>query len=473
MIKPCFSLVLLLATVVGCGSADDEAAVGKSLGKSPRYPLPGCEDIDPAPCDVRITSCQTRLLALAACLRGEEPGELPPISRMSEAQYTAYLNDLLAEMDPPPDPNHYERALTMLGLVAPQAFSPETVVSEQAEFIAGQYRWKTKDILLVEHGERFDERVSSPVLVHEFIHLLQDRDVDLMAFEEEYATTHDSYLASDSVIEGEARMHESRYRASMLGLNPATIDWERRFQSTLESDETWIVKQPSPHTASWQVFPYEWGARYIHLIWQAGGLQKVLGKFAAPPTASQVLMASDHEAADMSFTPGNLSAPIPPAEWTLLYHDPIVLGAWDTFLALAKQTTLDKARTLALAWRSDQLWIYGGALPAAPSTAVVWCIDFADEVTAATVATVGAGVVGEAGVRQQGVRVVLAKTDALLPLDWAFAPEPGTDGGTPTDAGSVDGSQDAGWVDRIDDDGSTVDQDSAEAVFTPDGPAAP
>ena len=64
----------------------------------------------------------------------------------------------------------------MLGLVAPNAFSPETVVSEQAEFIAGLYRSKTKDILLVEHGERFDERISSPVLVHEFIDLLQDRD---------------------------------------------------------------------------------------------------------------------------------------------------------------------------------------------------------------------------------------------------------------------------------------------------------
>ena len=156
----------------------------------------------------------------------------------------------------------------------------------------------------------------------------------------------------------------------MLGLNPATIDWERRFQSTLESDETWIVKEPSPYTASWRVFPLPMGCTLHALHWRAGGLQKVLGRFAAPPTASQVLMASEHDAADMSFTPSNFSAPTPSAEWSLLYDDPVVLGAWDTFLALAKQTTLDAARRLALAWRSDRLWIYKGAMMATPSTAV-------------------------------------------------------------------------------------------------------
>ena len=101
MIRPRFTLVLVVATLVGCGSTDDE---GASLGKPPRYPVPGCESVDHAPCDVRTTSCQTRLLALAACLRGEEPGELPPISHMSEAQYAAYLNDLMAETDHPPIP---------------------------------------------------------------------------------------------------------------------------------------------------------------------------------------------------------------------------------------------------------------------------------------------------------------------------------------------------------------------------------
>jgi hypothetical protein len=262
------------------------------------------------------------------------------------------------------------------------------------------------------------------VLVHEFIHALQDRDVDLKAFAGR-ATSYDSSLAADAVVEGEAQLHQTRYGASVLGLDPADIDWTKRFQSRVDAEEPTLAKKPSPYTASWSIFPYQWGARYMHFTWAAGGLPAVRGRFASPPTTTRILMASVDRALDPD--PATIPPPAPAAtaDWNLFASTE--LGAWGVFLFLEKQIAhdVDRARALALGWRGDEVWAYAGAStsPVAPPTAVVWRIDFADEATASGVASIAAGVVGSTGgVRQQGTRLVVARTDGTMPIDWALGP---------------------------------------------------
>lgn len=67
---------LLTALVPLACSGSDETDAGR-LGQPPRFAVPGCKTLDHSACDVRTTLCQTRLLELAACLRGDEPGALP------------------------------------------------------------------------------------------------------------------------------------------------------------------------------------------------------------------------------------------------------------------------------------------------------------------------------------------------------------------------------------------------------------
>ena len=62
--------------VLGCGD-------NLPLGDPPLHPVPGCEGIDPAACDVRTPPCHVRLLAMATCLTGEPLGEMPPVTVMS------------------------------------------------------------------------------------------------------------------------------------------------------------------------------------------------------------------------------------------------------------------------------------------------------------------------------------------------------------------------------------------------------
>ena len=242
---------------------------------------------------MRDSSCQTRLFALAGCLRGEAPGSLPPITVVSEADFAAMQTAEAAMSAPQPHLATWDWALSSLKVIQPGGLAVETMVSQFVKSVWGLYRSDTsKDILIVDHGAEFDEASASPVLVHEMVHALQDREVDLTQFKTTFGKSDDSSLAARSVTEGEARMHETRYRASVLGLDPAAVDWARRFDNAVAVDEKYLLMQPSPLTATSMAFPYEWGARYVYNRWALDSMSGVHGLFLAPPVTTRVLMAS-------------------------------------------------------------------------------------------------------------------------------------------------------------------------------------
>jgi len=409
----CF-LFLLLPLALGCGSASDDDA---RLGPPPLHRVPGCESIDPARCDIRLPECQQRLLDMAACLRGENVLEPPAIQVLSEADYA---NDLARELTPQmQDPNlvQFEAGLNLLGLIERGALSAQTRAEDFAKFAGGVYRDDTKDILIIDHGDSFDAEALSPLLVHEFVHALQDRDLDLSAFKEQ-ASSVDERWAYSAMIEGEANLHEARYGAAMLGLDPTKVDWVAHFQNALAHDEQRLLAEPSPYLASYKYFPYQWGARYMHFTWLAGGMDAVLGRFSMPPTMTHSLLASTMGAVDSDFTPQDLTLAEPPPEWTQIAH--LTLGAWGTFLAFEKRaTTVDSARTMALGWRGDALAIYASRETPAHS-AVLWRLEFMDEAMANQAKSVAERIVGVGNVRQKGPSVIIAKTDGSALLDWAF-----------------------------------------------------
>jgi hypothetical protein len=403
------SWVLAATLAAGCG---DDAEGGLPPGV-PLYPVPGCEAIDPAPCDVFDTGCQTRLLALAACMRGSSPGALPPISRMTEAEYTQYLTAQLAAEQPDPELNHFELGLGMLGLVAPGAFTPSSMAAAQAASVRGFYDHDSGDIVLIDHGTAADDIQVNGVMLHEFVHALQDRDQDLRGWFDEHADTYDSALATRSVVEGEARYHQERFAASLLGLDPAAVDWSQRFDSRVSQATEWIRAQPSPYLASFSAFPYEFGARLIHPRFAARGSAIVGELFASPPASTRALMDYQNDAAGSAGPV--LVEPVPPPEWVLTQET--TLGAWLTYVFLAVGGGVLNPEVHASSWRADRLSIYGSA-SAGSATTVVWRIAFADAATAAAVAEY---LPVRYIVRQSGSEVVIVATNATLPVDWAFA----------------------------------------------------
>lgn len=401
----------ILVGVSGCGSSDEEDA---GLGAPPTYRVPGCEHVDHRPCDIRKEGCQERLMQLAACLRGSDPLPVPPVTMMTEEEFADYLNQSIAE-DPPPDPDHLEIALGLFNLITPGALAPEAVVTRDVERIWGIYR-DEKDILIVDHGVPADEPEPNAVLVHELVHALQDADVDLNRLYDEYSSSFDSDLGVASVVEGEARMHETRFFASLLGLDPGSIDWAEHFQQVAEFAEEAVLGDSSPYLATFSFFPYELGARYVHHAFGESGREGVDQLFASPPTRSHAVMASVTSIASADWPAPEFAALEVPAPYSLWSEGSG--GAWGVYLRLALPTSPGVARPLAMSWRGDQFDIYvSDASP--PETIAAWRIEFADEGSAQQVEGLERD---DGAVYREGARVVIARSTGASVPDWALTP---------------------------------------------------
>jgi hypothetical protein len=210
--KPSLRIVTLLAALLGCSGEEDPT---ESLaGELPFYPVPGCESVEHAPCDVRAEACQTQLLAMAACLRGSESVELPPIEMIDKAEYARRLREGLGTAARP-DPDHEEAAFVLLRLIPVDGFGTEALVAEAVDFVGGFYDSDTQAITLVDAGSDLTARDWSALMVHEFIHYLQDKQLSLAAWREHYRASEDTWFALRALVEGEAQFHQLRYVASL------------------------------------------------------------------------------------------------------------------------------------------------------------------------------------------------------------------------------------------------------------------
>lgn len=404
--------VALGLALTACGSSDDE------LGAPPRYRIPGCEAYDTAPCNVLDKNCQTRLMNIAACLRGEAAAPLPSVSIMTEDEYADDLRMQLAAADPVPDSQEFETVFTWLNLVVPGAFEPENAIAEHVADVAGFYRPEDKTIVIIDHGQNTNVETASDTLVHEFVHALQDREVDLTAFADAYPSYYDTDLAVNAIVEGEARFHETRYRAPMLGLDPRRVDWPATFEKGVVESEAWTLKQQSPLVAAREAFPYAWGARYLSFDWDTTGHDGVLALLQAPPTATHALIASTSAVVTDGFIPTEFEPPVEPAGWTRLGDEK--LGAFGTFLLFGRLDQMD-AEALALDWRGDRLFVETGVAPSgATGTVAVWYADFASAIAASDVSNR----LNAMGFLQvvRGTRLIAAKSArGDIDLSWVFA----------------------------------------------------
>jgi len=409
--------ILSVSFSSGCGS-EDEAPPWRGSSSSNK-PVAGCEAISHASCDVRAGECQERLLTLAACIRQDDVPPMPPVTVMSEAEFADVLYELYEEQAPQPAVNHFERALVGLHMVEPGAFDLDVVVEDLVQNIGGIYRHDSDDIVIVDHGAEVDRDMMSSILVHEFVHYLQDRDVDLEAFTEAFSLTSDSSLAASSIVEGEAEFQQLRYYASLAGMDPNTVDYRERFESMVTWSEDFLLQQPSPYTQIRSVFPYAWGGRYVQAEWAKRGRSAVTERFAVPPTQTRTLMAVRDGVVVEDVATRSFDSPSAPAGFRLFGDD--VGGAFMLFLYLTTLVTPDAAYDLALEWRGDRLSVFATSDDA--GTALAWRIAFADAGAASRFATaVGGRVPSSQIVVEGGTQVVFAIAEPAVNLAWALAP---------------------------------------------------
>jgi hypothetical protein len=351
----CTILAVGLA-VAGCSEADPRPG---ALG----YPLPECPELDVDPCDTRAPECRQRLLELAACVYGVDSAPDVPIRVVTEAQLIDELEAADGEQDDADDAaelEHLERALVDLQLLVPGALTEgHGRIEDLVDRVDGVYRDAEHGIALVDRGMPKNDAESNAVLVHELVHAIQDALYDLKAWQARYDDEPDTLLALRSVSEGQATYAQFRVVFAMLGYDLSRFDlagpiddFRSRLMRSAHAD-------PSPYTASVTTFPYAAGVSPAARGWRASGPHFSAARFEAPPLTTWRALSDSYALALPEPEPIQLTAPGPDPDFVAVGSS--ALGAFMLELFLGSHGfDAETARSLALDWRADRLWVYAG-----------------------------------------------------------------------------------------------------------------
>ena len=402
-----FTAALCLAALTGACGADPQAPQAQ--------PIPGCEMHDIAPCDARKVYCESSRFELAACLRGAVGGSPPPLTLMTEDEYMASVNGPGTAGEMPI--NHYEIAMTWLGLAQPGSFNFAPITKEVVAGLFGTYRWRNRDLLVIDHGKPADDSASNIALVAAMIRALRDRDIQIGTWTTVAGVFDtDSTWGADAMYFGEARFFSNRYQAALEGRDAAHFDEFAQINAGIREDIAWIRSQPSTYVATNARFAPNFGARAMYLTWRRGGMDAVNTLYSDKLITHQ-LMAD--ETAESPLPQLKYHArPRAPETWD---QDAFVtaIGAWGLYLSLGRSMDSDAAWSLALDWRGEQLFVYK-AVESPQDTALVWQLEMADEASASALSAALTSDVPGAQVRQTGTFVTLARASNEDSLDWAF-----------------------------------------------------
>jgi hypothetical protein len=403
-------LLWLALLTCACGSAREDAPSSHSV------PIPGCEMLDVTPCDTQAHDCQLSRLELAACLRGTDAGTLPKVNVMTEQAYVDYINTGPAAR-PLLGTNHFEVAMTWLGLAEPGSFRFVPLETEDVADWFGAYRWRHKEVLVLDHGRPADDAASNVELVAALIQALRDRDTNIAMWTTAVSIFDvDSTWGGDAMYFGEARFYSNRYQAALEGRG-SELDESTRINEGIREDIDWIRTQPSSYVATNSRFAHNFGARAAYLAWQRNGVAAVDTLYDSK-LITQQLMASEAEEGPAP-TLKYHARPRAPGEWD---QDPTVtaLGAWGLYLSLSRHLELAEAWPLALDWSGEQLFVFKGAEGSEDETAMVWQLEMANDASAAALEAALTSNASGAQVQRIGTFVTLAIASSDAPLDWAF-----------------------------------------------------
>jgi hypothetical protein len=295
-------------------------------------------------------------------------------------------------------------------------FVPVTEASYADWF--GTYRWRERDLLIIDHGKPASDVASNVALVAAFIRALRDRDIQIGTWTTVVAVTDvDSNWGADAMYFGEAHLFSNRYQAALSGIDPASLDEFSQFNAGVREDIAWIRAQPSTFVATNARFAQNFGARAMYLAWQRGGVEAVNVLYSDKLITHQ-LMASETEekpAPSLKYH----ARPRAPEQWD---QDPIVtaLGAWGLYLSLARSLKSDAAWSLALGWRGEQLFIFKGREANAEDTALVWQLEMANDASASALEARLRSDEPTARIGRTGTFVTFAQASNEDSLDWVF-----------------------------------------------------
>lgn len=387
----------------------------------------GCQSRGLAICDITQSNCQEDIYYRVLDLRGDayDPfGGLPPIGVISEDQYRQQLIEEQAKSEQDgPDP--WGKALRLLHFTSSAGASPDagsgsdgsgdSSIEDQVKHVYAFYDPATKAVTVISHPSQdadSDLETAMITLAHEFVHALQDREVDLNR--QDFTST-DDYFSWDAMIEGDARFYEYLFMNQLFKLGYTQKVMAQMPDRELDYVYEHFEEAGSPLFAA-RLLIYPLGARYLATAYQQGGNAAVRHAYAKAPIRTVGLLTDDGRVPSTA-TGQACAAPYV----TSLPVSGKTAGA-DQFGALLFYTFLrgwnvdhETAFSSAQAWTGDYLRIQTAT--DFSTTAVAWRLEFSDQPSPALEQALTR--TGELKVVADARSLLVQATDSTTPVAWA------------------------------------------------------
>lgn len=428
-------LCMALIGAPGAMACGDEPAAA-----APLTVIEGCEAQSYAACDALEVSCQERVFAAIACLRQMPDATQPEVRVITRGEYETLLSappmtegsadtdateteGSAAQTDAASatEEANLERALVLLGLAQPADLSEESVVALYSETVPGYFSNDDGFVTLIDDPENPSTAGDDTLLLaHEFLHALQSQEFDLDAAAPDDATF-DQYLATISVIEGEAAMFQGFFAAAMWQLG-GDIDFRSHYTAWVPNAEEVFAGQ-SPLLVGPRYFPYSYGARFVYEVYEQGGIAAIRELYSNLPSSVLSMLPSDGNSSgtliDAEVEPlDTLLAPAPATDFRLIRQDS--LGPWVFGKFLQRSLSQFAFDQLAPHWRGDRFFVYAREA----SVTGVWAVQLDDVARAEQLQAMveGGGNVNLAdsafaAVEGRNVAITVAD-DASLDAEW-------------------------------------------------------
>jgi len=364
-----------IALVLGL-CASSLACSGEDRPSPPQvaHRLPECPDIDTTICDVRDGACQERMLDLAVCVYGASERPNVPVRVVTETRLAQELEEAAAgspddeDASDAQDVPHIEDALVGLRLLMPGDLTQGSTYESLVNRIDGVYQDAKTGIALVDRGKPRNDADSDAVLVHEFVHAIQDAIYDLDTWRRQFPADIDAVLALRSVPEGQATYAQFRVVYAMSGYDVGKLDLDRAVKSFRDTLLDQAAADASPYLAASTSFPYATGVVAAKQHWSATGLHFAAEQFESPPPSTLAALIDAYDLDEALAADAKLVTPEEEAPFRFV--DETTLGAFMLNLSLSKQRLDAKtAAQISLDWRADKIWIYAGE---GDETAWIW-----------------------------------------------------------------------------------------------------
>ncbi len=196
----------------------------------------------------------------------------------------------LEEGWPPEEAERASRVLAAAGLLPDGYDLLHALEALLADGVEGYYDARTADLVLVDRGGPHD--ATSPVLLHELTHALQDQVLGLWEMSQRETIDDDAGLALRALIEGDASWVERVAAVEALRADDEGVrrNAARAELATLPPLSATDVPGAPPIVTRSLIFPYVEGLRFVAGQYATGGWDTVNAAWREPPLSTEQIL---------------------------------------------------------------------------------------------------------------------------------------------------------------------------------------